>query len=86
MSNSEKLKKFLIQEMIPNLDEAIDKMFLVIEKEKKRASIVDKELLQNLQEIHADCKDILAEIEVGKMNEDEVGDIFRYLMSVKIKL
>ena len=54
MSNSEKLKKFLIEEMIPNLEEAIDEMFLVIEKAKKRASVVDKEFLQNLQEIHAD--------------------------------
>jgi len=70
--------------MIPNLEEARDEMFLVIEKEKKRASIVDKELLQNLQEIHAECKDILAEIEADKMNNDEAGDIFRYLMSVKI--
>ena len=84
MSNSEKLKKFLIQEMIPNSEEAIDEMFLVVEKAKKRASIVDKESLQNLQEIHADCKDILAEIDAGKMNEDEAGDILRYLMSVKI--
>ena len=84
MSNSEKLKKFLIQEMLPNLEEARDEMFLVIEKEKKRASIVDKELLQNLQEIHAECKDILAEIDDGEMNDDEAGDIFRYLMNVKI--
>jgi len=84
MSNSEKLKKFLIQEMIPNLEEAIDEMFLVIEKAKKRASIGDKEFLQNLQEIHAECKDILAEIDDGEMNDDEAGDIFRYLMNVKI--
>ena len=105
MSNSEKLKKFLIQEMIPNLEEAIDEMFFIIEKAKNRVlvdkelplnikegrpillrpeSFINKESLQNLQEIHADCKDILTKIEAGKMDEDEAGDILRFLMSIKI--
>ena len=82
MSNSEKLKNFLTQEIIPDLEEAIDEMFSFIEK-AKMASIADKEELQDLQEMHAECKDIVAEIEAGEMNDDEAGDILAELIDMK---
>jgi len=82
MSNSEKLKNFLTQEIIPDLEEAIDEMFSFIEK-AKMASIADKEELQDLQEMHAECKDIVAEIEAGEMNDDEAGDILAEFIDMK---
>ena len=82
MSNSEKLKNFLIQEIIPDLEEAIDEMFSMIEK-AKMASIADKEELQDLQEMHAECKDIVAEIEAGEMNDDEAGEILAEFVEMK---
>jgi len=82
MSNTEKLKNFLLQEIIPDLEEAIDEMFAFIEK-AKMASIADKEELQDLQEMHAECKDIVSEIESGEMNDDEAGEILAEFVEMK---
>jgi len=82
MSNTEKLKNFLLQEIIPDLEEAIDEMFAFIEK-AKMASISDKEELQDLQEMHAECKDIVSEIEAGEMNDDEAGEILAEFVEMK---
>lgn len=82
MQNSEKLKNFLNLEIIPDLEEAIDEMFSMIEK-AKMASIADKEELQELQEMHAECKDIVAEIEAGDMNEEEAAELLLELMDMK---
>ena len=57
-------------------------MFSFIEK-AKMASIADKEELQDLQEMHAECKDIVAEIEAGEMNDDEAGDILAEFIDMK---
>ena len=82
MQNSEKLKNFLSQEIIPDLEEAIDEMFSMIEK-AKMASIADKEELQDIQEMHAECKEILSEIEAGEMDEAEAGEILAELIDMK---
>ena len=82
MSNSEKLKNFLIQEIIPDLEEAIDEMFAFIEK-AKMASIADKEELQDLQEMHAECKEIVVEIEAGEMDDNEASEILAEFIEMK---
>lgn len=82
MSNCEKLKNFLKQEIIPDLEEAIDEMFAFIEK-AKMASIADKEELQDLQEMHSECKDIVKEIEAGDMVEEEAEEILKELIDMK---
>jgi len=82
MSSSEKLKNFLIQEIIPDLEEAIDEMFAMIEK-AKMASIADKEELQDLQEMHSECKDIVSEIEAGEMPEEEAEEILKEFIEMK---
>lgn len=82
MSNSEKLKNFLTQEVIPDLEEAIDEMFSFIEK-AKMASIADKEELQDLQEMHSECKEMVVEIEAGEMGETEAGEILAELIDMK---
>jgi hypothetical protein len=82
MSNSEKLKNFLIQEIIPDLEEAIDEMFSMIEK-AKMASIADKEELQDLQEMHSECKDIVSEIEAGEMPDSEAQEILNEFIEMK---
>ncbi len=82
MNSSEKLKNFLTQEIIPDLEEAIDEMFSMIEK-AKMASIADKEELQDLQEMHAECKDIVSEIEAGDMPEEEAAEILKEFVEMK---
>ncbi len=82
MTYSEKLKNFLTQEIIPDLEEAIDEIFAFIEK-SKMASIADKEELKELQEMHSECKDIVSEIESGEMSEEEAEDILNELVDIK---
>jgi exonuclease VII small subunit len=82
VQTTEKLKNLLILEIIPDLEEAIDEMFSMIEK-AKMASISDKEELQELQEMHFECKDIVQEIERGDMPEDEAMGILKELMEAK---
>ena len=82
MSYLEKLKNFLTQEIIPDLEEAIDEMFAFIEK-AKMASIADKEELKDLQEMHSECKDIVSEIEAGEMEEKEAEEILNELVDMK---
>jgi len=82
MQTTEKLKNLLTLEIIPDLEEAIDEMFSIIEKEKM-VSIADKEELQEIQEMHAECKDIVEEIDRGEMPEDEAGEILKELMEAK---
>jgi hypothetical protein len=82
MQNREKLKNFLIQEIIPDLEEAIDEMFSMIEK-AKMASIADKEELQDLQEMHAECKEIVEEIGAGEMDDNEAGEILAEFIEMK---
>jgi phenylpropionate dioxygenase-like ring-hydroxylating dioxygenase large terminal subunit len=82
MQNSEKLKNLLIIEIIPDLEEAIDEMFSMIEK-AKMASIADKEELQELQEMLAECREIVEEIDAGDMSQDEAEGILLELMEAK---
>jgi hypothetical protein len=82
MPNREKLKNFLTQEVIPDLEEAIDEVFAFIEKAKE-ASIADKEELQELQEMHAECKDIVSEIEAGEMSDQEAEDLLAEFVDMK---
>ena len=82
MKITEKLKNLLILEIIPDLEEAIDEMFSLIEK-AKMASIADKEELQELQEMLFECNDILKEIEREEMPEDEAIEILKELMEAK---
>jgi len=82
LKTTEKLKNLLTSEIIPDLEEAIDELFSMIEK-VKMASIADKEELQELQEMHSECKDIVSEIDSNDMSEDEAEELLEELLEVK---
>ena len=82
MKNTEKLKNLLTLEIIPDLEEAIDELFSMIEK-AKMASIADREELQELQEMHSECKDIVSEIDANDMSEDEAKELLEELIEIK---
>ncbi|NOZ91282.1 MAG: hypothetical protein GXO60_08375 [Epsilonproteobacteria bacterium] len=82
MKNTEKLKNLLTLEIIPDLQDAIDEMFSMIEK-AKMASIADKEELGELQEMYRECKDIVKEIEEDDMSEDEAKELLDELIDAK---
>jgi DNA-binding transcriptional regulator YhcF (GntR family) len=82
MSNTEKLKNFLTQEVIPDLEEAIDEVFTFIEKAKE-ASIADREELEDLREMRDECKDIVTEIDAGDMTDEEAADLLAEFVDMK---
>jgi len=82
MSTIEKLKNLLSNEILPDLEEAIDEMFAMVERDKT-ISLADREELEALQEMHAECREILIEIEAKEMDEDEAGELLEELIEVK---
>ncbi len=65
-----------------DLEEAIDEIFKTIEREKT-ISLAEREELESMQEMHAECREILIEIESGEMDEDEAGELLTELIDLK---
>jgi hypothetical protein len=81
-TTTEKLKNLLENEILPDLEEAIDEMFAMVERDKT-ISLADREELEGLQEMHAECREILIEIEANEMEEDEAAEILSELVDAK---
>ncbi len=82
MQKTQQLKNLLENEILPDLESAIDEMFQMIEKEKM-VSISDREDLEQMQEMHQECRDILVEIESGDMEEEEAYELLEELIEIK---
>ena len=82
MNATEKLKNLLSNEILPDLEEAIDEMFAMIERDKT-ISLADREELEELQEMHAECREILIEIEANELDENEAVELLEELMEAK---
>lgn len=82
MKNSEKLKNLLLNEIIPDLEDAIDELFEKIDK-SKTASNEDKEELKDFQNMLSECQEILNDIEDDEMSEEEAKEILDELIDMK---
>ena len=83
MSKREKLKSILMDKLIPDLEEEIDAIFAMIEREKE-ISLADREELEEMQGMHAECREILIEIESGEMDEEEAGELLEELLDMEM--
>ena len=81
MSSVEKLKALLEKEIIPDLESVIDAIFQDI-KDGYEISMGEKEELQELQEMHKECREILIEIEANEMDEDEAKELLEELLEI----
>ncbi len=81
MSSLEKLKALLENEIMPDLEHAIDSIFQTIEREKT-ISLGEKEELSTLQEMHRECREMLIEIESNEMDEEEAKELLTELMDI----
>jgi len=81
MGAKEKLKELLEKEIMPELEEVIDSIFQTIEREKT-ISLGEREELEELQEMHKECREILIEIESGEMDEDEAKELLDELIEI----
>jgi len=82
MTQTEQLKNLLSNEILPDLEEAIDEMFAMVERDKT-ISLADREELEGLQEMHSECRDILVEIEAKEMEEEEAAELLAELIEAK---
>ncbi len=82
MKPTEKLKNLLMNELMPDLEESIDEIFAMVEKEKM-ISLADREELEEMQEMHAECREILIEIESGEMEDEEAAELLSELVEIK---
>jgi hypothetical protein len=82
MTKIEQLKNLLENEIIQDLEAAIDETFQMVEKEKT-ISLADREELEEMQEMHQECRDILIEIEADEMDEEEAGELLAELVELK---
>jgi len=82
MQKTQQLKNLLENEILPDLESAIDEMFQMIEREKM-VSISDREELEQMQEMHQECRDILVEIESEDMDEAEASELLDELIEIK---
>ncbi len=81
MSNIEKLKRLLEEKIIPDLESVIDSIFQDI-KDGEEISLGEKEELEELQEMHKECREILIEIEANELEEDEAKELYEELIEV----
>jgi len=82
MKNSEKLKNLLELEIIPDLETAIDELFASIDK-AKNASKIQKEELEELRDMRAECYAILEDIEREEIEKEEIDALLEELMELK---
>jgi len=81
MSSIEKLKALLENEIIPDLESVIDSIYQTIEREKT-ISLGEREELQELQEMHKECREILIEIKANQMSQEEANELLEELIKI----
>ena len=82
MQNSEKLKNLLEIEILPDVEVAIDELFAVIDK-TKNANASQKEELEELRDMRAECYAILEDLNRDEIDEVEVDALLEELMELK---
>ncbi len=80
-SNIQKLKKIVETIIMPDLEEVIDAIYQTIASGEE-ISLAEREELEELQEIHNECREILIEIESGEMEEEEAKELLEELQEI----
>ena len=82
MTNTEKLKNLLENEIIPDLEVAIDELFAKIDKAKS-ASKADKDDLEEMRDMRTECFAMIEEIKREEMDEEEATELLAELVDMK---
>ncbi|MCB4743343.1 MAG: hypothetical protein LGB68_06390 [Sulfurovum sp.] len=82
MTNTEKLKNLLENEILPDLEVAIDELFAKIDK-TKNASKEDKVNLEEMRDMRTECFAMVEEIKRDEMDEEEATALLEELIEVK---
>jgi len=84
MTNTEKLKNLLENEVIPDLEVAIDELFAAIDK-AKNASAEQKADLEEMRDMRTECFAMVEEIKRDEMDEEEAEELLVELVEIKTK-
>ena len=82
MQTTEKLKNLLENEVIPDLEVAIDELFAQIDK-AKNASKADREDLEEMRDMRTECYAIVEEIKRNELDEAEAKALLDELLAMK---
>jgi hypothetical protein len=82
MKHAEKLQNMLENEVIPDLEVAIDELFESIEK-AKNASSTQKEDLDQMRDMRTECFAIVEEIKRDELDEEEAKALLDELLELK---
>ncbi|QOR61449.1 hypothetical protein ACM66Z_08370 [Sulfurovum sp. ST-21] len=82
MTNTEKLKNLLENEVIPDLEVAIDELFAAIDK-AKNASAEQKADLEEMRDMRTECFAMVEEIKRDEMDEEEAEELLTELVEIK---
>jgi hypothetical protein len=82
MTSADKLKNLLEIEIIPDLEVAIDELFLAIDK-SKNASKEQKEDLEEMREMRTECFAIIEELGRDELSLEEVEELLSELVEIK---
>lgn len=82
MTSADKLKNLLEVEIIPDLEVAIDELFLAIDK-AKNASKAQKEDLEEMREMRTECFAIIEELGRDELSPEEVEELLSELVDMK---
>ena len=82
MKNTEKLQNLLENEIIPDLEVAIDELFSKIDK-AKNVSSEDKNDLEEMRDMRTECFAMVEEIKRDEMEEEEATELLEELVEMK---
>lgn len=82
MSKIEELEELVREELLPEVEEVLDELFELVANNKK-ATMDDKEEYKELQELHAEFKAILDDIEKGELEEEEAVELIDEIRAMR---
>ncbi|MCW9026478.1 MAG: hypothetical protein OQJ77_04100 [Thiovulaceae bacterium] len=82
MSYTQKLEELLTNQVIPDIDDALDEIFEQIADEKN-ANDEQKEEIEELREFKSDLKDLLDDIASGEIEDEECEEIYNDILDAQ---
>ncbi len=82
MKHTEKLQNLLENEVIPDLEVAIDELFEAIDK-SKNATSQQKADLEEMRDMRTECFAIVEEIKRDELDEEEAEELLSELVELK---
>lgn len=81
MTNAEILVQLLTEEVIPDIEEYMDELFVLIAD--KRSTQHQRDDVENMRELRDEFKTMLVELENGDMDEDECLEIIEEIREMQ---